>query len=200
MEPFAKSDYLPGGHIYPVIMTVPPADRLLKGKAKVTALSRHARTALDISANCARLILPNHPKNESGVPQPVGGVHWSVSHKSEMVAAVAAPLPVGIDIERVRPVSTALQQKVANDSEWRLSSEDPLLLFFRFWTAKEAILKMAGVGLRGLSNCRIIQIPNETAMWLDYHGDTYRVEHHRVGEHLVAVVRRRWQLRWQVLI
>lgn len=86
----------------------------------------------------------------------VGEMTVSIAHRHEMGVAVARRGPCGIDIEEIaeRPRSTAvtacdapelalLDQLVA-----RTPGSGPVW-FTRFWTAKEAVAKARGTGLRG---------------------------------------------------
>jgi 4'-phosphopantetheinyl transferase len=86
-------------------------------------------------------------------------IHVSVSHSHGVsAAAVCKSTPVGIDIERVRPIpeaaeisrqlfhtrqATILQEKAGQ-------SRDEF--FLKCWTCMEATLKACGVGLVGLEN------------------------------------------------
>ena len=110
--------------LFPVILPVSDTDKRLNGRDKVKALSRLARSALMKSCEKSGLHLEVFPKNEKGVPLPVDGVHWSLTHKSEMVGGVASLLPVGMDLETIRPVNDALLAKVADDDEWQLVGGD----------------------------------------------------------------------------
>ena len=154
--------------IFPVILPVSDADKRLNGRDKVNALSRLARSALMKSCEQSGLHLDAFPKNEMGVPLPVDGVHWSLTHKSDMVGGVASLLPVGMDLETIRPVNDALLAKVADDDEWQLVGGDQQKAFFRFWTAKEAVLKAVGKGMVGLSRCRVVAVVDDTRMTLTY--------------------------------
>ena len=71
--------------LYPVILAVSEPDRALKGRDKVRRLSQLARLALGQSCRISGLQLHHLPKDEDGVPLAVGGIHWSLSHKSEVV-------------------------------------------------------------------------------------------------------------------
>jgi 4'-phosphopantetheinyl transferase len=189
----------PAGTLYPVILTVPQAERRLKGRDKVRALSRLARVALRQSCQKSGLHLERFPKNEQGVPLPLAGVHWSLSHKSDVVGAVAAPFPVGIDLETVRVVSDALLAKVAREEEWRLAREDRRTTFFRFWTAKEAVLKAVGRGIAGLSDCRVLALADDTRMTVDYDGVHWPVVHFRFELHVAAITPHHFKVSWTIL-
>ncbi|BBO78838.1 hypothetical protein DSCW_62550 [Desulfosarcina widdelii] len=173
--------------IYPVILPVPATDQQRKGREMVRFLSRYARLALAQSFEKSGLLLGDLPKDDQGAPLPVDGVYWSLSHKSAIVGAVAATLPVGLDLETVRPVNQALLARVADDAEWRLAGDQEPTSFFRFWTAKEAVLKAVGKGMAGLSRCRIVEIETPTQMILTYDSLPWPVEHRWFGDHVAAI-------------
>lgn len=185
-----------GRVLYPVVLPVPPAGRRLKGREKVACLSRCARQALILSANKSGILLGELAKDESGAPLPFDGCYWSLTHKTDFVGAVIASGPVGIDIERIRPVAASLFKKVADDLEWELSAGDPLQRFFRYWTAKEAVLKAAAVGLRGLSRCRIKQVVDDRRLVIEYMQKHWSVEQLFFEQHLAAVVRAADRVEW----
>jgi len=76
----------------------------------------------------------------------------SLSRAGDLVAVVATTLgPVGIDIESLERVAVAGFDDVAFCAGERESvrvSADPTLRRARLWTAKEAVLKARGTGLR----------------------------------------------------
>ena len=182
--------------IFPVILTVSDADQRLNGRDKVKALSRLARSALIKSCEKSGLQLDTFPKDEKGVPLPVDGVHWSLTHKSDMVGGVAALLPVGMDLETIRPVSDALLAKVADEDEWRLVGGDRQINFFRFWTAKEAVLKAVGKGMVGLSRCRVAAVLDDTRMTLTYDGHRWPVAHWWFDGRVAALSAPRFSVSW----
>ena len=182
--------------IYPVVLPVPESDQQLKGRDKVQALSRHARSALMKSCAQGDLHLDHFPKDPKGVPLPVDGIHWSVSHKSDIVGGVAAPLPVGLDLETIRPVSDALMAKVADEDEWQLAGGKGRLTFFRFWTAKEAVLKAVGKGIAGLPRCRIGEIVDDIHMTLTYDDTRWPVDHFWFDGHVAALTPHRFTVVW----
>jgi 4'-phosphopantetheinyl transferase len=135
-------------------------------------------------------------KDANGAPLPFEGFFWSLTHKPAYVGAVICPQATGIDIEAVRDVSSGLIRKVAQDEEWRLTDEDPTTLFFRYWTAKEAVLKAAGVGISGLSQCCVKAVPDERHLRLEYKGTGYLVEHFFFDGHVATVVKNSLQVDW----
>lgn len=173
--------------MFPVLQSVPAADQRLNGRPKVKALSRLARSALMKSCEKSGLYLSGFPKSETGVPLSVDGVHWSLTHKSAMVGGVASLSPVGLDLETIRPVNDALLAKVADEDEWRMADGDRQINFFRFWTAKEAVLKAVGTGIAGLSRCRVVEIVDHTRMTLAYRDTSWPVAHVWFDGHVAAV-------------
>ena len=83
--------------------------------------------------------------------------HISISHSENMVAAVVSDRPVGIDIEKIRPISFSLIQRVCTAKELayvlkkelnaprgQIENPDVLKRFFEVWTTKEACFKCNG--------------------------------------------------------
>jgi len=184
--------------LFPVVMPVIETGHKPSGEEKVDHLGQSAREALKVSAEKSRVRLGELPKDENGVPCPVAGTHWSLSHKPKYVAAVVSKDKVGIDIEEMRSRAESLFARVATDEEWALQEKcwDTL---FRYWTAKEAILKVIGIGIGGLKTCRIVSVPDENHITLDYKGQSFLVEQLRHDNHIVSVLKDDNQIEWVVL-
>ena len=185
--------------IFPVILAVPAADQALRGRAKTTALSWHARRALQMSVERSGLAPGLLPKGEDGAPIPSNGCYWSLSHKTAYVGGVAAESQIGIDIEQIRPIQNPLYRKTATDDEWLLSDEDRLSLFFRYWTAKEAVLKVAAVGLKDLSCCRISRVIDAYRLTVDYLGKSWMIVQTFFDGHVAAVVNTAEKICWTLI-
>jgi len=184
--------------LFPVVMPVIETGHRLSGEEKVAHLSQIAREALKLSAEKSGVRLGELLKDENGVPCPVADNYWSLSHKSKYVAAVVSKDKVGIDIEEMKPRTESLFAHVASDEEWKLK-EKSWDTFFRYWTAKEAILKAIGIGISGLKTCRIISVPDENHITLDYKGQFFLVEQLRHNNHIVSVLKDDNQIEWVVL-
>jgi 4'-phosphopantetheinyl transferase len=114
------------------------------------------------------------PQLPEGKPLPFNGIYWSLSHKPQWVASMFCKKPCGIDIEIVRPRKAELLKYAACPDEWELTGvskaefENPdmnaWIVFYIFWTAKEAFLKAIGTGLKFLSKCRVIDIPDSKSL------------------------------------
>jgi 4'-phosphopantetheinyl transferase len=184
--------------LFPVVMPVTEAEHRLLGEEKVAHLSRIAREALKLSAKKSGMRLGRLFKDENGVPCPANGNYWSISHKPKYVAAVVSKDKVGIDIEEIKPRPESLFSHVASDGEWELKGKS-WDTFFRYWTAKEAVLKVIGIGISGLKTCRIISVPDENHITLDYKGQFFLVEQLRHKNHIVSVLKDDNQIEWVVL-
>jgi 4'-phosphopantetheinyl transferase len=184
--------------LFPVVMPVTEDEHKPSGKEKVDYLSRIAREALKLSAEKSQVKLGELLKDKKGVPCPVAGTYWSLSHKPKYVAAVVSKENVGIDIEEIKPRAASLFAHVASDEEWELKERSWDILF-RYWTAKEAILKVIGIGISGLKTCRIISVPDENHITLDYKGQFFLVEQLRYKNHIVSVLKDDNQIEWVVL-
>jgi len=184
--------------IHPVILVVPDKKRQLTGREKVSFLSRHARRALEISAQKNRIQLGDLKKDENGVPLPFNGNYWSVTHKTGYVAGVIARERIGIDLEKIRPVNEALFRKTAHDNEWAVSDTDKTVLFFRYWTSKESVLKASGTGIRDLLQCRIERIIDDNVLVIDYKEQHWYIEHFYFNGHIASVVKNNVDVEWTV--
>jgi 4'-phosphopantetheinyl transferase len=149
-----------------------------------------------MSARRAGGALRRLAKGPNGAPLPADGWHWSVAHKPGYVAGVAGPGPLGIDIEPVSPRNRNLFSKIATPEEWRLGHEEEWHLFYRFWTAKEAVLKAVGMGLKGLSRCRVVAIDGPCRMTLEYDGWRWSVAQDLRDRHLAALASQDLLVQW----
>ncbi|MBI5551066.1 MAG: 4'-phosphopantetheinyl transferase superfamily protein [Desulfobacterales bacterium] len=186
--------------LHPVILAVSAADQRLIRRAKVEALRRRAREAAALSAHHGGYLLGELEKDDAGVPRPSNGFYWSLSHKERMVAAVVSPRPVGIDLERLAPMNERMYDRIADASEWCLAPHKIERFFFRYWTAKEAVLKAVGKGLTGLDRCRVQAIPDDDHLSLLYEQTLWGVTHCWIGDdHLATVTSDRVLLQWHIL-
>jgi len=185
-----------------VIIAVPDSIKNSKGRPKIEALSQFARKAACLSAlNLgAKNIL--FEKDASGVPQPHHGFYWSVTHKPDYVAGVVSRKPVGIDIERIKPVTDALFQKIVHpDEKKQFKHKDDCSKkkqFFRAFTAKEAVLKKTGVGIKGLSRTKIKTVIDKTHLIVKFEDENFLVEHFYLDDHIASVTKDLFDVQWRV--
>ena len=107
---------------------------------------------------------------------------------------------VGLDLEKMRPCSPALFRKTAGEEKGAVGAGgDRQRLFFRYWTAKEAVLKTGGEGLKDLSRCRVRQVIDDRHLLVDYAGQTWAVEQFFFDGHVASVGGRGLQVEWTLL-
>ncbi len=160
---------------------------LRRGREQNTYLSRMARDAARISARHLGVDDLTFPKTEDGVPLADRGCYWSVSHKPHAVAGIVHTHPVGIDIERIRPVADGMFRMIGYDDEWEMLSKiERFERFFRLWTAKEATLKVVGTGLKALSRCRLVTRSSD-CLHLRVDHEVFTIYQERREEHLTSV-------------
>ena len=90
-------------------------------------------------------------------------VEFSITHTHGLVGvAVSAEHPVGFDIEEIRPVREGFAARYLSEREQAeiRAVGDPNEALLRLWTAKEAVGKYHGTGLRG----KIAEIDTQNAV------------------------------------
>jgi 4'-phosphopantetheinyl transferase len=183
--------------LYPVILAVPGTVKDLQPKERVKFLSRHARRALEMSAEKSRVRLGELTQDERNAPLPFDGTFWSITHKTEYVGGVVAPSPIGIDIEKIYARARSLFPKTASEAEWALADTSSAT-FFRYWTSKEAVLKAMGTGLKDLSMCRVIRIRDDHHLDIEYEDKKWLVEHTFFKDHIASIVKNDFQIDWTI--
>ena len=135
-------------------------ERLIPPVAKQHYLAAHAGmqtilgSYLGVPPGQVEWVADAHGKPRLAVP-PSTPLHFNLSHSSGCNLLAASGEPVGVDIERIRPLESqqalagryytaAEQQELA-----RLPEQASLERFFAFWTRKEAFVKLLGLGLQG---------------------------------------------------
>ena len=103
-----------------------------------------------------------------------------------------------VGVARARELSyTARTFTGVEAAEWGLADKTATT-FFRYWTAKEAVLKAAGIGLKDLAKCRIIRILNDHHLDLDYGGQKWKVEHRFFNGHIASVIKNGFEIDWTI--
>ncbi len=111
--------------------------------------------------------------------------HISIAHCDDRIVCAADTQPIGIDIERIRPIRTTVIRRVCTADEQRYVYRDSvprttectdvsqLERFFEIWTAKEAFFKKVGTGITNFQSVDIY---------------TLQREQHRLGDYVVQLV------------
>ncbi|MBO9732443.1 MAG: 4'-phosphopantetheinyl transferase superfamily protein [Chitinophaga sp.] len=100
-------------------------------------------------ANCEQAI-NNIAYTNYGRPYIPGMPDFSISHSGHLVVcAVGATGRIGIDVEMHAPIQVAEYCNQFSAEEWCniQHAGDPELVFYKYWTKKEAILKADGRGI-----------------------------------------------------
>jgi 4'-phosphopantetheinyl transferase len=90
-------------------------------------------------------------------------ITFNMSHAQDRaLVAVSQGQEVGVDLERIRSdiEVVKLSKRYFATSEYAVimqsAQEERAAKFFRFWVAKEAVLKAQGIGLQALHQCEIL--------------------------------------------
>lgn len=95
--------------------------------------------------------------------------YFNISHSKGYVVFIKDIVPIGIDIEKIRPVEEDLINYISSSEEKKYITSD--LKFYEIWTNKESLTKCLGTGIK----VKIKDIPshplNDTKI---YKGKNYR--------------------------
>ena len=104
-----------------------------------------------------------------GKPYVIGlPLYFSISHSGGHVACAVDAAPVGLDVEERRPRDTAAARRVCSPQELAFifaDEEGASLRFLQVWTAKEACVKLSGVGLGGMREADFFALRPRLATW-----------------------------------
>ena len=105
----------------------------------------------------------------------------SLSHSGEVAFSAVSKSPVGIDVEKIRPISKSLIDRVCVDEEKdyvlcgftitdekNIDDPDVMKRFFEIWTAKEAYFKMMGSGITDLKSVNTLELNTESFSYEGY--------------------------------
>lgn len=137
---------LTAGEEAALLPLMPPArrERLLRAKQRERRwepLCAYALLGLALSERYGWRTLPELAVTERGRPFFPGApeVRFSLSHTGGAALAVVSDRPVGVDVERLRPVRAAALRR----TEGAASERE----FFQIWVRREARCKLRGVGV-----------------------------------------------------
>jgi 4'-phosphopantetheinyl transferase len=97
-----------------------------------------------------------------------GSLEISLAHSGGCVACAASPIPVGVDVEVVRPLGEHTIRGLLSGSHTShrssMTGSERSRLAIQAWTAKEAYLKMIGTGLGVDPRALALDDPADTAL------------------------------------
>jgi 4'-phosphopantetheinyl transferase len=88
----------------------------------------------------------------SGRPFIEGNADFNISHSGNLVACVFTNSSmIGIDIEEIKPIELSDFKNQFSQKEWAqvMLADNPIALFYSYWTMKESVLKADGRGISG---------------------------------------------------
>ena len=83
--------------------------------------------------------------NEFGKPLSED-INFNISHSKGVVVFVKDKIPIGIDIEKIRPVENSLVEYISSNEEREYIKSD--INFYEIWTNKESLTKAIGTGIK----------------------------------------------------
>ena len=98
-----------------------------------------------LSLYVKRKYIGEHYLNESGKPLSKDKF-FNISHKDQYLVFVIDEVPVGVDIEHLKPVKEGLINFIASEEEKMYIKDEQS--FYEIWTSKEAITKANGKGIK----------------------------------------------------
>ena len=109
-------------------------------------------------------------------------IHFNISHCEDWVVCAIHNKPIGVDIEKIRPINLKIAKRffTADEQNYvfsgipkeedfdKTSDSDMLKRFFEVWTGKEAYLKYKGTGITDSLNTLSV---NENNLKTEYFDD-----------------------------
>ena len=85
-------------------------------------------------------------------------IHFNISHSGNWVVCAVDYMPVGIDVELIKPIHIGIAKRFYSQEEYIklliLNEEERIEFFYKLWTLKESYIKAVGRGLSiDISSC-----------------------------------------------
>ena len=78
-------------------------------------------------------------------------VHFNISHSQDVAVCAVGSAPLGVDVEKIRPVSQNLARHMLTEGERRLMEafheDERNREMLCLWTLKESVMKLSGQGI-----------------------------------------------------
>ena len=156
-------------------------DRLRQQKDKLRSLTGELLVRQLLKAHYGMEKVQLH-RSENGQPYLTDrGLYVSITHCEEKIACAVSEAPVGIDLEKLRPIDLRLCRHVCvpeekayvlgdypGDPNGMCQDRRVLERFFEIWTAKEAYFKKRGTGITDLKSVNILPLPRQMHRLDDY--------------------------------
>jgi len=177
--------------LHPVLARL---ERGSRGRRGVDEARRLGRAALEVSSRLARrppVVGDAFPRDAERAPLAArtNGTtwHWSTTNTTGLAAAVVAPVRVGIDAEWLDRPRIEAPLDYFEETERALLGLDERCGVLALWSAKEAVLKLTGIGMAGMGRVRLLAAPTGNRLSLAFDGEAYEVVLLWEGEHVIAL-------------
>lgn len=128
--------------------------------------------------------------SEYGKPK-AEGICFNLSHSGDIVICVVSKVPVGCDIEKVKPVSRKLAERFFREEEKaylsRFDESTYAPEFCRLWTMKESYVKMTGEGLHLPLSAFEVQMGEEVRIFREGQRQTCYLKEYSVPGYCITV-------------
>lgn len=120
-------------------------------------------------------------------------IHFNISHSGKWVVCATDVLPVGIDIEEIKPTDLKIAESFFSPSEYTSLLEQPLEkrteFFYSLWTLKESYIKAKGKGLYIPLDSFSISISHDTSQaFLNYPEENYYLYNFKLESDYIGAV------------
>jgi len=160
--------------------------RVQRFPAAREALVEALRASAELAGAPRALPCEAWPRLASGAPAPVRGWHAAWADTTGLLVAAVAPVALGLDAEWLaRPRWEAARARFAESGELARLGSDTRADVLALWCAKEALLKLAGVGLADLARYPLERAAGDV-LHLAHAGRTHAVHLHRTRTHVLA--------------
>lgn len=121
---------------------------------------------------CARILLSELIREETGKDvldlierddnkrpfiRGMGNLFISISHSENLVAAAISKFPIGIDIEKIKPLKSGILERVLTSAEQEFVKAEDIGTFYKIWTAKEALIKTGAYSYAKAKNLSFVR-------------------------------------------
>ena len=121
--------------------------------------------------------------NEYGKPLSESG-YFNISHSKGYVVFIKDDIPIGVDIEKIRPAEDDLKEYISSELEKSYIKDDKT--FYEVWTNKESLTKCIGTGIKE----KIKDIPSIPINDVkDYKGKKYRSKTITYNDLVISITR-----------
>lgn len=128
-------------------------------------------------------------------------MHFNVSHSGDYLVIVLSREPVGVDLQKCRPVKEGMYKKVVQQKEQPLIGENRERDFIRLWTLKESFVKAEGKGLR-IPMREYFFSKEKEDYFVNYGGQraewTFNIEETLLSDYVISVCGVEKKISWSV--